>query len=44
MVRNKAIRNLNFIKQTCASFNDSLALITMYCSLVLLNLKYCLLI
>lgn len=43
MLRNKAMRNLIFFKTTCASFIDSSALITMYCSLVCLNLKYCLL-
>lgn len=44
MLRNKAMRNLGSIKQTCASFSDSSILITMYCSLVGLNVKYCLLI
>jgi hypothetical protein len=41
MIKNKAMRNLGFIKRTCRSFNDPTALKTLYCSLVRSNLEYC---
>lgn len=39
MLRHKAMRNLSFIKQTCAFFSDFSALITFYCSLIRSNLE-----
>jgi len=44
MIKNKAMRNLGFIKITCHSFNDPTALKTLFCSLVHSNLEYCYLI
>lgn len=41
MLKNKAMRNLRFIKRTCHSFNDPTALKTLFCSLVRSNLEYC---
>lgn len=38
------MRNLGFIKRACLSFNDPVALKTLYCCLVHSNLGYCLLI
>lgn len=40
MIKNKAMRNLRFIKRTYQSFNDSTALKTLYCTLVRSNLDY----
>jgi len=36
MIKNKAMRNLGFIKRTCRSFNDPTALKALYCSLFVL--------
>jgi len=41
MIKNKAMRNLEFIKRTCGSFRDSLSLNVLFCALVRLNLEYC---
>lgn len=41
MIKNKAFRNLGFIKRACGSFSDPDALKILYCSLVRSNLEYC---
>lgn len=41
MIKNKAIRNLGFIKCICGSFSDPIPLKLLYYSLVCSNLKYC---
>lgn len=40
MVKNKAMRNLGFIKRTCGSFMDPIPLKILYCSLVRSQLEY----
>jgi hypothetical protein len=41
MIKNKAMRNLGFIKRTCGSFIDPIPLKILYCSLVHSHLEYC---
>jgi len=41
MIKNKAMRNLGFIKRTCGSFRDPLSLKVLFCALVRSNLEYC---
>ena len=41
MIKNKAMRNHGFIKQTCGSFKDPLSLKILFCALVRSNLDYC---
>lgn len=41
MIKNKAMRNLGFIKRTCGSFSDPIPLKLLYCSLVRSHLEYC---
>ena len=41
MIKNKAFRNLGFIKRTYAAFSDPIPLKILYFSLVRSNLKYC---
>jgi len=41
MIKNKAFRNLRFIKRTCAAFSDHIPLKILYISLVRSNLEYC---
>jgi hypothetical protein len=41
MIKNKAFRNLVFIKRTCAGFSDPIPLKILYISLVRSNLEYC---
>jgi len=40
MIKNKAMRNLGFIKRTCGSFIDPIPLKILYCSLVRSHLEY----
>ncbi|KAL4085243.1 hypothetical protein QTP88_027102 [Uroleucon formosanum] len=41
MIKNKAFRNLGFIKRTCAAFSDPIPLTILYFSLIRSNLEYC---
>jgi len=41
MIKNKAMRNLCFIKRTCGSFIDPIPLKILYCSLIRSHLEYC---
>jgi len=41
MIKNKAFRNLGFIKLTCGSFSDPVPLKILYSSVVYSNLEYC---
>jgi len=41
IIKNKAMRNLDFIKRTCCTFSDPFHLKMFYFSLVRSNLDYC---
>jgi hypothetical protein len=41
MIKNKAMRNLGFIKRICRPFTDTNPLKIFYCSLFRFNLEYC---